>query len=70
MDGGTAGPLRAKIFSDGRHVVVGTPELASLRVSGVFRIGNAEGFLYSLREALGLETHEGPGEVVLIARGS
>jgi transmembrane sensor len=48
------------------RVVVGAPELASVRVSGVFRIGDADGFLYGLREALKLETHESPGEVVVI----
>jgi transmembrane sensor len=51
------------------RVVVGTPDLASVRVSGVFRIGDAEGFLYSLREALKLETHEGSGDVVLVRSG-
>lgn len=48
------------------HVTLGTPELGSVRVSGVFRIGDMEGFLYSLRKALDLETHETAGEVVLI----
>jgi len=48
------------------RVTIGTPELASVRVSGVFRIGDADGFLFSLQEALKVETHESPGEVVLI----
>lgn len=50
------------------HVVVGSPELAEVRVSGVFRIGDADGFLYSLREALKLETLESSGEVVVMKR--
>lgn len=52
------------------RVVVGTPDLAAVRVSGVFRIGDVEGFLYSLREALKIETHAAPGEVVLMRGGS
>ena len=48
------------------QVVIGTQDLADRRVSGVFRIGDTEGFLYSLREALNLEAHESAGEVVLI----
>jgi len=48
------------------RLVVGTPDLASVRVSGIFRIGDTESFLYSLREALHLKTLEGSGEVVLM----
>jgi transmembrane sensor len=48
------------------QVVIGTQGLAERRVSGVFRIGDAEGFLFSLREALHIEAHEAAGEVVLI----
>lgn len=48
------------------RVVIGTPELSAIRVSGVFRIGDPESFLYTLREALGIETHEAVGEVVLM----
>ena len=43
-----------------------TPDLRSVRVSGVFRIGDADGFLYFLREVLGVEAHESANEVVLI----
>ena len=48
------------------RVVAGSPDLSGVRVSGVFRIGDADGFLYSLREALKLETHEAPGEVIVM----
>jgi ferric-dicitrate binding protein FerR (iron transport regulator) len=51
------------------RVVIGMPDLGSVRVSGVFRIGDADGFLYSLREVLGVETHESANEVVLIRTG-
>jgi len=50
------------------HVVAGTPDLGSVHVSGVFRVGDADSFLYALREALNLETHESGGEVVVIRR--
>jgi transmembrane sensor len=49
-----------------KAVVIGTHELAEVRVSGVFRIGDVEGFLYSLREALGVQTHDADGEVLLV----
>ena len=52
------------------QVVIGTRELAERRVSGVFRIGDTEGFLYSLREALGVESHEAANEVVLMQPGN
>jgi transmembrane sensor len=48
------------------RVVVGSPELGDVRVSGVFRIGDAESFLFSLREALNIETHNAQDSVVLI----
>lgn len=48
------------------QVRIGTPELTAVRVSGVFRIGDAEGFLFSLREALGVDVHESPEEAVLM----
>jgi transmembrane sensor len=48
------------------HVVIGTRELESVRVSGVFSIGDVEGFLFSLREALGVRTLDSPSEVTLI----
>jgi len=34
------------------RVVIGTPELESVRVSGVFSIGEPDGFLFSLKEVL------------------
>lgn len=48
------------------RIVIGTPELSSVRVSGVFSIGDTEGFLYSLQEALGVQTHEASGETILM----
>jgi transmembrane sensor len=38
------------------RVTIGSPELQSIRVSGVFQIGDTDGFLYSLREALAIQT--------------
>ncbi len=48
------------------RVVVGTTELSPVRVTGVFRIGDAQGFLFSLREVLHVETHESDDEIVLL----
>jgi transmembrane sensor len=48
------------------HLTIATPELATVRVSGVFRIGDAEGFLFSLREALSVQAHESTNEVILM----
>lgn len=48
-----------------QQVVIGTAALRSVRVSGVFRIGDAEGFLFSLRESLGVQALESGGEVIL-----
>ena len=66
-------PLREAVEEFNRYsatrVVIGTPELGSVRVSGVFRIGDVDGFVYSLREVLGVETHESANEVVLIRTG-
>ncbi len=63
-------PLASAVEEFNRYsttrVTIGTPGLESVRVSGVFRIGDTEGFLYSLREALGVRTHEGTDEVVLM----
>ncbi|HEY2782423.1 MAG TPA: FecR domain-containing protein [Steroidobacteraceae bacterium] len=47
------------------HLTIGSPELELVHVSGVFRIGDSEGFLYSLREALGIQTQATKTEVVL-----
>lgn len=52
-------------YSDTR-VVVGTPDLETVRVSGVFRIGDTDGFLFSLEQALGVQTLEAAGEVTLV----
>lgn len=49
-----------------QHIVIGTPELGSIRVSGVFRVGDGDAFLYSLREALNVEAHEAADEIVLM----
>lgn len=48
------------------HVVIGTPDLNHVRVSGVFRIGDTEGFLFSLREALGVRTLATADKIVLV----
>ena len=47
------------------QVTIGSPDLQSVRVSGVFGIGDTEGFLYSLREALGVQTQASSGGVIL-----
>jgi len=48
------------------HVVIGTPELQSVRVSGVFSIGDTEAFLFSLRETLDAQTLGSADEIVLV----
>ncbi len=48
------------------QLVIGTPALGSVRVTGLFRIGDAKGFLFSLREILGIEAYESANEVVLV----
>jgi transmembrane sensor len=52
------------------HVVIGAEDLNTVRVSGVFRIGDTEGFLFSLREALGVQTLATPEEIVLLRAGN
>jgi transmembrane sensor len=52
------------------HVVIGTADLNAVRVSGVFRIGDTEGFLFSLREALGVQTLATQEEIVLLRAGN
>lgn len=53
------------------RVVIGSPDVVSVRVNGMFRIGDEEAFLYSLREALGLETHhQSSNEVIVMRPGS
>jgi len=47
------------------HIEVGTPELESVRISGIFRTGDAAGFLYSLQQALNVQTHESASKVIL-----
>jgi transmembrane sensor len=46
-------------------IKLGTPELQSVRVSGIFRTGDATGFLYSLQQALGVQTHQSANEIIL-----
>ncbi|HEV8331708.1 MAG TPA: FecR domain-containing protein [Steroidobacteraceae bacterium] len=48
------------------HVVIGTAELQSVRVSGVFSIGDTDAFLFSLRETLGAQTLGSADEIVLV----
>lgn len=52
------------------HVVIGAEDLNTVRVSGVFRIGDTEGFLFSLREALGVQTLTTQEEIVLLRAGN
>ena len=52
------------------HVVIGAADLNTVRVSGVFRIGDTEGFLFSLREALGVQTLATQEEIVLLRAGN
>lgn len=52
------------------HVIIGTADLNTVRVSGVFRIGDTEGFLFSLREALGVQTLATQEEIVLLRAGN
>lgn len=54
------------------RITVGTPELGAVRVSGLFRIGDQEGFLFSLEQTLNVEKHETQNEIVLLrpTRGS
>lgn len=51
------------------RVTIGATEMLSIRVGGVFRIGDADSFLYSLHEALGLEVHRTANEAVLMPGG-
>lgn len=48
------------------RVIIGTRDLPERRVSGNFRIGDTEGFIYSLHEVLGIEAHPASNEVVLV----
>jgi transmembrane sensor len=63
-------PLPAAVEEFNRYsrtrVVIGSPELNTVRVSGVFQIGDTDGFLFSLKEALGAQALESPGEVTLV----
>jgi transmembrane sensor len=52
------------------HVVIGAADLNAIRVSGVFRIGDTEAFLFSLREALGVQTIATQEEIVLLRAGN
>ncbi len=67
-------PLPAAVEEFNRYsrtrVVIGTADLQSVRVSGVFRIGDTDGFLFSLREAVGVKTLDSPGQVTLLRGGS
>lgn len=49
-----------------QRITVGTPELGVVRVSGLFRIGDQEGFLFSLEQTLDVEKHETENEIVLL----
>jgi transmembrane sensor len=67
-------PLPAAIEEFNRYsrtrVVIGTADLQSVHISGVFRIGDTDGFLFSLQAALGVKTLDSPGQVTLLRGGS
>jgi transmembrane sensor len=67
-------PLPAAVEEFNRYsrtrVVIGTTQLQSVRVSGVFRIGDTDGFVFSLQEVLGVKTLDSPGQVTLLRGGS
>jgi transmembrane sensor len=50
------------------RMTIGTPELSTVRVSGMFRIGDIDGFLFSLREAMHIEAHASDDEIILVQR--
>jgi transmembrane sensor len=47
-------------------IVIGTPDLAAVRVSGIFRIGDVDGFVFSLEQTLGARTLTSPSEITLV----
>lgn len=63
-------PLREAIEEFNRysnmHVVIGTSGLEAVRISGVFRIGDADGFLFSLEQTLNVKTPNSQGNVTLV----
>ena len=67
-------PLRVAVEEFNRYsrtrVVIGSPELETVRVSGVFQIGDTDGFLYSLKEALRIQAFESKEEVTLVRNES
>jgi transmembrane sensor len=48
------------------RVVVGTKQLETVRVSGVFNIADADGFLFSLQEALHIQILTSAGVITLV----
>jgi len=48
------------------HVAIGSPDLESVHVNGVFRIGDVKGFLFSMRATLGVSVVEAQGQVTLV----
>jgi transmembrane sensor len=52
------------------QLVIGSPDLELVRVSGVFQIGNIDGFLFALKEVLSITTLDSPGEIVLVRNRS
>jgi transmembrane sensor len=67
-------PLSAATAEFNRYsstqLVIGSPDLELVRVSGIFQIGNIDGFLFALKEVLGITTLDSPGEIVLVRRRS
>ena len=54
----------------GTRLVIGSPELETVRVSGVFQIGDTDGFLYSLKEELRVQAFESKETVTLVRHES
>lgn len=52
------------------RVTIGTPELTSVRISGVFRIGDTDGLLFSLQDVLNVQAHTLSDEVILMKPGA
>jgi transmembrane sensor len=67
-------PLSAATAEFNRYssiqLVIGSPDLESVRVSGVFQIGNIDGFLFALKEVLSITTLDSPGQIILVRNRS
>jgi transmembrane sensor len=63
-------PLSAAVEEFNRYsrtrVVIGSRQLESVRVSGVFQIGDIDAFVFSLKESLRADALDSAGEVTLV----